>query len=73
LNELRILAQSVDYLADKYEVNMLSLSPDEEEKQKLAEYNILKENLNRILSSLVQVDDASALKKRVLERSKSSI
>jgi hypothetical protein len=53
LDELKILSQSVDYMADKYEVNLLSLSPNKEEKQKLAEYNTLKENLNRILSSLM--------------------
>jgi hypothetical protein len=40
-------------MADKYEVNLLRLSPNKEEKQKLAEYNTLKENLDRILSSLM--------------------
>jgi hypothetical protein len=33
LDELRILADSVDYMVDKHEVNLLSLSPDEEERE----------------------------------------
>ena len=53
LAELRLVAQSVDRMADKYEVNLLSLVPDKDEKQKLTQYIALKRNLNRILGSLM--------------------
>ncbi len=31
VEELRIIADSVDYMADKHEINLLNLSPDKEE------------------------------------------
>jgi hypothetical protein len=33
LDELRLLANSVGYMADKHEINLLSLSPDKEERE----------------------------------------
>lgn len=36
VEELRIIADSVDYMADKHEINLLNLSPDKEERKKLA-------------------------------------
>ncbi|MGA7692879.1 MAG: hypothetical protein WCA61_11275 [Nitrososphaeraceae archaeon] len=53
LDELRILVQSVDYMADKHEVNLLSLSPDKEERERIAKYVKIKKNLSRILRSLL--------------------
>jgi hypothetical protein len=53
LDELRILVQSVDYMADKHEVNLLSLSPDKEERERIAEYVKIKKNLRTILRSLL--------------------
>ncbi len=35
LDELRILADSVGYMADKHEVNLLSLSPDKDERERI--------------------------------------
>lgn len=52
VEELRIIADSVDYMADKHEINLLNLSPDKEERKKLANYNAIKENLKTILQSL---------------------
>lgn len=52
VEELRIIADSVDYMADKHEINLLNLSPDKEERNKLANYNAIKENLKTILQSL---------------------
>jgi hypothetical protein len=52
LEELRILANSVNSMADKYTLNLLNLSPDTEERYKLATYNALKEQLRKILDSL---------------------
>ncbi|HET6716644.1 MAG TPA: hypothetical protein VFG90_05900 [Nitrososphaeraceae archaeon] len=53
LDELRILVQSVDYMADKHEVNLLSLSPDKEERERIAKYIKIKKNLSRILRALL--------------------
>lgn len=53
LDELRILVQSVDYMADKHEVNLLSLSPDKEERESIAKYVKIKKNLSRVLRSLL--------------------
>ncbi|MGA6923994.1 MAG: hypothetical protein WBY22_13805 [Nitrososphaeraceae archaeon] len=53
LDELRILVQSVDYMADKHEVNLLSLSPDKEERERIAKYVKIKKNLSRISRSLL--------------------
>ena len=53
LNELRILVDSVGYMADKHQVNLLSLSPDKEERERIAEYVKIKKNLTRILRSLL--------------------
>ena len=39
-------------MADKHEINLLNLSPDKEERNKLANYNAIKENLKTILQSL---------------------
>jgi hypothetical protein len=54
LDELRIITDSVDYMADKHKANLLNLSPDKEETKKLADYNAIKENLLGILNSLEQ-------------------
>ena len=53
LDELRILVHSVDYMADKHEVNLLSLSPDKEERERIAKYVKIKKNLRTILRSLM--------------------
>jgi hypothetical protein len=53
LDELRILANSVGYMADKHEINLLSLSPDKEERERLTEYVKIKRSLTRILRSLI--------------------
>ena len=53
LDELRILVQSVDYMADKHEVNLLSLSPDKEERERIAKYVKIRKNLRTILRSLM--------------------
>jgi hypothetical protein len=53
LNELRILANSIEYATHKHEVNLLSLPPDKEEKQRLAEYASVKKSVDKILSSLI--------------------
>jgi hypothetical protein len=53
LDELRLLANSVRYMADKHEINLLSLSPDKEERERLAEYVKIKRSLTRILRSLI--------------------
>jgi hypothetical protein len=54
LNELRIITDSVDYMAAKHKTNLLNLSPDKEETKTLANYNAIKENLLMILNSLTQ-------------------
>ena len=54
VNELRIITDSVDYMADKHKANLLNLSPDKEETKKLANYNAIKENLLMILNSLAE-------------------
>ena len=54
VNELRIITDSVDYMADKHKANLLNLSPDKEETKKLANYYAIKENLLTILNSLEQ-------------------
>ena len=33
VNELRIITDSVDYMADKHEVNLLNLSPEKEVRE----------------------------------------
>ena len=53
LDELRILVHSVDYMADKHEVNLLSLSPDNEERERIAKYVKIRKNLRTILRSLM--------------------
>ena len=53
LDELRILVHSVDYMADKHEVNLLSLSPDTEERERIAKYVKIRKNLRTILRSLM--------------------
>lgn len=53
LDELRLLANSVGYMTDKHEINLLSLSPDKEERERLAEYVKIKRSLTRILRSLI--------------------
>jgi hypothetical protein len=53
LNELRILVDSVGYMTDKHQVNLLSLSPDKEERERIAEYVKIKKDLSRILRSLL--------------------
>ena len=53
LDELRILVHSVDYMADKHEVNLLSLSPDKEERERIAKYVKIRKNLRTILRSLM--------------------
>ena len=53
LDELRILTNSVGYMADKHEINLLSLSPDKEERERLAKYVKIKRSLTRILRSLI--------------------
>jgi hypothetical protein len=40
-------------MADKHEINLLSLSPDKEERERLAEYVKIKRSLTRILRSLI--------------------
>jgi hypothetical protein len=52
LDELRILADSVGYMTDKHNVNLLSLSPDKEERERIAEYVKMKKNLSKIMRSL---------------------
>jgi hypothetical protein len=54
VNELRIITNSVGYMTDKHEVKLLNLSSDKEERNKLADYNAIKENLLLILNSLTQ-------------------
>ena len=54
VNELRIITNSVGYMADKHEVKLLNLSSDKEERDKLADYNAIKKNLLLILNSLTQ-------------------
>ena len=53
LDELRILADSVGYMADKHQVNLLSLTPDKEERAKITEYIRIMKNLGRISKSLL--------------------
>ena len=53
LKELRILVNSIEYAAHKHEVNLLSLPPNKEEAQRLAEYDSVKKNLDKILSSVI--------------------
>lgn len=53
LDELKILTNSIGYMADKHEVNLLSLSPDKEERQRLDRYVKIKRSLNGILRSLM--------------------
>jgi hypothetical protein len=40
-------------MTDKHKVNLLSLSPDKEEKERIAEYVKIKKNLNKIIRSLM--------------------
>jgi hypothetical protein len=40
-------------MADKHEINLLSLSPDKEERERLAKYVKIKRSLTRILRSLI--------------------
>jgi hypothetical protein len=40
-------------MADKHEVNLLSLSPDKEERERIAKYVKIKKNLSRILRSFL--------------------
>jgi hypothetical protein len=46
VNDLRIITDAVDCMADKHKANLLNLSPDKEETKKLANYNAIKENLD---------------------------
>jgi hypothetical protein len=53
IEELQIIADSVNYMTDKQKkINLLNLPPDEEERKKLDRYNALKEDLRLILESL---------------------
>lgn len=52
MDELKILADSVGYMTDKHKVNLLSLSPDKEEKERIAEYVKIKKNLSKIIEIL---------------------
>ena len=54
IEELQIIADSVNYMTDKQKINLLNLPPDEEEreKKKLDRCNALKEDLRLILESL---------------------
>jgi predicted transcriptional regulator len=52
IEELQIIADSVNYMTDKQKIHLLNLSPDEEERKKLDRYNALKEDLRLILESL---------------------
>jgi hypothetical protein len=36
VEELRIIADSIDYMADKHEINFVKSIPDKEERKKLA-------------------------------------
>ena len=45
IEELRIIADSVNYMTDKQKINLLNLPPDEEEREKLDRCNALKEDL----------------------------
>jgi hypothetical protein len=53
LDELRILVDSIGYMADKHQVNLLSLTPDKEEREKITEYIRIMKNLSRISRSLL--------------------
>jgi hypothetical protein len=53
LDELRILVDSIGYMADKHQVNPLSLTPDKEEREKITEYIRIMKNLSRISGSLL--------------------
>jgi hypothetical protein len=55
LYELRILVDSIGYMADKHQVKLLSLSPDKEERKKIAEYVEIMKSLSRISRSLLQI------------------
>jgi hypothetical protein len=39
-------------MTDKHKVNLLSLSPDKEEKERIAEYVKIKKNLSKIIEIL---------------------
>ena len=53
LDELGILVNSVGYMTDKHKVNLLSLSPDKEERERISEYVKMRKNLSKIMRSLV--------------------
>ena len=53
IEELQIIADSVNYMTDKQKINLLNLPPDEEEREKKFDRcNALKEDLRLILLSL---------------------
>ena len=52
IEELQIIADSVNYMTDKQKINLLNLPPDEEEREKLDRCNALKEDLRLILESV---------------------
>ena len=52
IEELQIIADSVNYMTDKQKINLLNLPPTKKRERKLDRCNALKEDLRLILESL---------------------
>ena len=53
LDELRILVDSNGYMVYKKQINLLSLTPEKEDRKKIAEYVKIMKNLSRISRALL--------------------
>ena len=53
LDELKVIVDSISYMTDKHEANLLGLSPDKKEREKIAEYVKIMKNLGEISRALM--------------------